>query len=197
MFFNRRVSLLDNQGSRKYLNRFERKIFYHACKTLPLEKRLFCLMLYYTGARISEIVELQVKQLDFMDKTVIIRTLKRRSDNIYRQMPLPKFILSELLAMLDNRQKLDIDTNGRLWTFQTRTASRYVKDVMNASGIYGIHACAKGLRHGFAVHAVNLVPITKVRDWMGHASLETTAIYLQVSGTEDREWAEKLWDEEE
>ena len=197
MFHNRTISLLDNKGSRKYLNRFERHLFFQTCKTLTPERKLFCWMLYFTGARISEIVELQVRQLDFMDKTVVIRTLKQREDNVYRQLPLPDFLLKELLMMLDERQKQGIDLGDRLWSFKIRSASRYVKKVMNRAGIYGTQASAKGLRHGFAVHAANLVPITKVSGWMGHTSLETTAIYLQVSGTEDREWAKKLWDEEE
>ena len=196
MFFKREFSLLNNQGSRKYLNRFERHIFFHTCQQLPLEKRLFCLMLYYTGARISEIAELRVSQLDFCDKTVVIKTLKKRKANVYRQMQLPDHLLGNLLALIDHRQKHDIELGGRLWSFKTRTASRYIKSVMNTAGIYGAQASAKGLRHGFAVHAVTKAPITKVREWMGHADLETTAIYLQVSGIEDREWAEKLWDEE-
>ena len=49
----------------------------------------------------------------------------------------------------------------------------------------------------FAVHAVNLVPITKVNDWLGHSNLEITTIYIQVNGIEDREGVEKLWGDEQ
>ncbi|NNC95919.1 MAG: tyrosine-type recombinase/integrase, partial [Chitinophagales bacterium] len=115
MFFRREFSLLDQQGSRKYLNRFERQVFYHTCKDLPIEKRLFCLMLYYTGARISEITEMKVSQIDFTDKTVVIKTLKKRKDNVYRQMPLPDHLLGALLALIDHRHKQGIDLQGQLW----------------------------------------------------------------------------------
>ena len=57
----------------------------------------------------------------------------------------------------------------------------------------GPHASALGLRHGFAVHAITKVPITLVQRWMGHADASTTAIYLQIRGEEEREWAKKLW----
>ena len=60
--------------------------------------------------------------------------------------------------------------------------------------ISGAKSSALGLRHGFAVHAVRKVPITQVQKWLGHASLQTTAIYLNVSGTEERELARLLWE---
>ncbi len=35
--------------------------------------------------------------------------------------------------------------------------------------------------------------IATVQKWLGHARLETTAIYLEVSGDEERELAKRLW----
>jgi integrase/recombinase XerD len=55
-------------------------------------------------------------------------------------------------------------------------------------------ASPKGLRHGFAVACLmQKVPLTAVKRWLGHARLETTAIYLDVSGSEEREFAKRLW----
>ena len=76
-----------------------------------------------------------------------------------------------------------------------RTASRYVKEAMTRANIIGLQASAKGLRHGFAVYAVTKVPITKVQKLLGHSSLRTTAIYLDVSGVEEREMVMKMWEE--
>ena len=64
---------------------------------------------------------------------------------------------------------------------------------MDKAGIEGHKATSRGLRHGFAVQALMTVPITQVQIWLGHAYLQTTSIYAQVSGTEERELAEKLW----
>lgn len=70
-----------------------------------------------------------------------------------------------------------------------------MKTVMDAAEISrGQHATPKGLRHGFGVHAVRAgVPLNLVQRWMGHASMTTTAIYLQVVGAEERELAERMW----
>ena len=49
-------------------------------------------------------------------------------------------------------------------------------------------------RHGFAVECIaNAIPLTTLQKWMGHARLETTAIYLQVMGAEERRLARRLW----
>lgn len=164
--------------------------------SLPLDKRLFCQMLYYTGARISEVAELRVPQIDFTDKTVILRTLKQRRVDVYRQIPLPDSYMGSLLAFLDEYRKEtgEFDLGDRqIWPFSVRTASRVVKVVMNEATVCGVQASAKGLRHGFAVYGVTRVPLSLVQKWMGHSSLKTTSIYLQVSGMEERSWAERMW----
>jgi site-specific recombinase XerD len=55
-------------------------------------------------------------------------------------------------------------------------------------------ASPKGLRHGFAVACLaQKIPLPAVQKWLGHARMETTAIYLEVSGDEERELAKRLW----
>ncbi|MFK8103130.1 MAG: tyrosine-type recombinase/integrase [Saprospiraceae bacterium] len=83
-----------------------------------------------------------------------------------------------------------------MWGFSLRTDSRYVKKVMHKASITGLQSSAKGLRHDFAVYAISRVPITLVKKWLGHSRLETTEIYLNVIGVEERERAKKLWDAE-
>jgi hypothetical protein len=52
------VKLFNEQGQRKYLNAAERKAFKNAAEKQPREVRTFCLVLYYTGCRISEALTL-------------------------------------------------------------------------------------------------------------------------------------------
>jgi len=52
----------------------------------------------------------------------------------------------------------------------------------------------KGLRHSFGIHAIRSgVPLNLVQRWLGHASMTTTAIYLQAIGDEEREIAARMW----
>lgn len=186
-------SLFDLQGERKYLNRHERQRFYEGTLNLSIEKMLFCQMFYHTGARLSEVSDLTVGQIDFDEKLVVFRTLKRRRNNVYRQVPLPDNFMGSVLAFVDVSRRSGNMISDRLWTFTSRTGSRAIKQVMNNAKIEGVKASALGLRHGFAVNAVTVVPLTLVQKWMGHVHLSTTGIYLQVSGIEEREWMEKVW----
>lgn len=182
------ITLHDQNGQRKYLNHTERLRFLQCTECKRTDIRLFCQLLYYTGARIAEIHNLKSSNLDFSNKTVIIETLKKRKRGIYREIPLPDFLLDALKEYLR-----DIENSTNLWPFSLRSASRYIKIVMSEADITGVKSCARGLRHGFAVHAVDTAPITIVKKWLGHSNLETTSIYLDVIGTEEREIAKRLW----
>lgn len=85
-------------------------------------------------------------------------------------------------------------TGQRLWPYSRTTAYRLIKGKMNAAGIMGVKGTPKGLRHSFAIACISRnVPLTIVKKWLGHARLETTTIYLEVSGAEERELAKRLW----
>lgn len=52
----------------------------------------------------------------------------------------------------------------------------------------------KGLRHACGVHAtISGVPLHMLQRWMGHASMETTAIYATVLGPDQIQLAERMW----
>jgi len=146
-------------------------------------------MLFWIGARISEILNLITHSIDFSDKVVIIECLKKRRKGIYRQIPLPSYLLSELQLFVQN-----FNPDQRIWHWSRRTASRYVKAAMASANISGIQSSSKGLRHSFAVHCVlSKVPLTLIQKWMGHSSLSTTAIYLNIVGEEERKFAMDIW----
>lgn len=184
-------SLYTANGRRKYLNNDERQRFFVTTKTIRTDKKMFCQLLYFTGARISEVYNLTRANIDVSNMTVVFETLKKRKKGVYREIPIPAFLLEELQTFAE---KSEIVGGSCLWGFSLRTASRYVKEVMRQAGINGQQSSAKGLRHGFAVHAVSKAPITLVKKWLGHARLETTEIYLGVIGVEERNIAARLWE---
>jgi integrase/recombinase XerD len=70
-----------------------------------------------------------------------------------------------------------------------------VTAVMRDAGIpEGPHRCPKGLRHGYAIHALSKnVPLNMVSKWMGHSQMETTAIYANAVGEEQQSIAARMW----
>ena len=53
--------------------------------------RTFCLVLHYTGCRISE--ALAPRNIDLSDKTIVFETLKKRRRGLYRAVPVPEEVL--------------------------------------------------------------------------------------------------------
>lgn len=180
--------IYDPRGQRKYLNPAERKRFREVAEQLPSSRRCFCLLFYYTGLRISEALEITPERIDLSEGVVIIRTLKRRNEHTYRAVPLPRTFLREL-------RRLAVSTHhARLWSFSRKTGYRIIKAVMNEARIEGAQACPKGLRHGFGIACVQKnVPLPMIAKWMGHTTTQTTAIYLNAVGKEERQFARRIW----
>lgn len=65
---------------------------------------------------------------------------------------------------------------------------------MQKAGV-GADLCKpKALRHAFAVEAGQKgVPLNIVQRWLGHARIETTAIYAGAIGDEERNLARRAW----
>jgi integrase/recombinase XerD len=190
------LSLFGLYGNRKYLNAAERQRFIEAAHRAPPKVRQFCLTLGYSGGRISEVLALTPASIDIESGVASIETLKRRKRGVVRQVPLPADLLDELDSVfkLRDAQRGPELANARIWRFSRTTAWRYVKAVMASAGITGTPAMPKGLRHGFGVKAFQSnVPPHLVQRWLGHASLRTTAIYGDVMGADERDFAARMW----
>jgi integrase/recombinase XerD len=182
--------MFDVRGNRKYLNRQERRAYLHAIKDeRDALRRAFCLTLFYTGCRISEALNLTVERIDLTGKAIVFETLKRRQQGCFRAVPIPDSLVALFRQLL-----AQIPPSARVWQFSRATGYRLIKAKMKQASISGGMACPKGLRHGHGVACVSgKVPLTTIKKWLGHARLETTAIYLEVSGDEERELAKRLW----
>lgn len=182
-------------SGRKYLNREERRRFLLSLDGAPAPQRLFCLVLIWSGCRISEALALTPGHFDLDSGTVAFDTLKRRKIGIVRQVPFPPDVLRGLDEIFDVRaaQRDPVLATRRLWSWSRCTAWRNVKRVMMAAEVCASAAMPKGLRHTFGVAAFQTVPPHLVQRWMGHASLRTTAIYGDVQGPEEQSFAERIW----
>ena len=145
-FYKTTVSLYDRHGKRKYLNSEERFHFYEQIQSTCPEKRLFFEMLFWTGARISEVLNLEVKDIDFTDKVASIHCLKKRKKGTYRHIPIPEEFLEELRNYIKEK-----NITGGIWQYSRRTASRYIKAAMNSCNIYGCRSSSRGLRHSLSL----------------------------------------------
>lgn len=189
-------SLLDGHGKRKYVIAAERSRFVAAALAEGGAVASFCATLALTGARISEVLALTPDRIDTGEAAIVFETLKRRKRGIFRAVPVPRELLHLLeathgiSACVGDRQR----GKTRMWPWCRTTAWNYVKRVMRHAQIGDAFAKPKALRHGFAVEAgQNGVPLNMVQRWLGHARIETTAIYAAALGKEERALARRTW----
>jgi integrase/recombinase XerD len=188
-------SLYATNGQRKYVNGEERSALAAALRSLPQAKRLFVQAFLWTGARISEVLTVTPESCQIDAAVLTLRTLKRRRF-IVREMPVPRSFMQQLDKCFDLRTKQH-DERLRctpLWRFHRVTGWRLIKSIMARAGITGIRASPRGLRHSFGVTAIGKgLPLNLVQKLLGHASINTTTVYTDASGPEERAIVARLW----
>lgn len=188
------MRLYDRSGHRLYLNATERERFLQAARSAHPDVRSFGLTLLYTGCRISEALALRPEDIQPDAKIIMFRTLKRRRDDVYREVPIP----GELVGALNITSKCRLP-DAPIWqhrraALNRSTGYRWIKALMIKAQVHGLHASPKGLRHGYGIRALQCsVTLNMLQKWMGHADMTTTAIYADACGAEEREIAERMW----
>ncbi len=193
------MRLYDSEGKRLYLNQEERLQFLAHLKTQRIKYRTFAETLTYTGCRLSEALEISPSRINIDQEEIILRTLKKRKDDVYRSVPVPSELINTLVLAFDLRSSLKGKKKNYevpLWSWNRKHAYQIIKTLMIDSEIpAGKHRMPKGLRHGFGVNAiVKGVPLSMLQKWMGHSDMKTTAIYAQAIGKEEKAIASRMWE---
>ena len=185
-FENRLITV---SGERKYLTDAETRAFLAAAEAFDFDIRLLCQVLVFSGCRLSEALSLSPNSIDLGSKCINIETLKQRKRGVFRQVPIPQTLITEILNLGFIGRP-----NHPLWPVHRQTGRRWIQQVMTRANIEGVRATSRGLRHGFAISALQAgIPLTMVSRWMGHSRLETTAIYANAMGDEQINFAARRW----
>ena len=192
------MQLHDDRGKRLYLTAEERAAFLAAAAQAARPVRTLCGVLHTTGCRVSKALALTPERVDLTGRALVFESLKKRRKGVYRAVPVPPSLLDALdlvHGVREAQRRGKGHAERRLWPWSRMTAWRQVTAVMAAAGIpEGPHRTPKGLRHGFGVHAISSgVPLNMLSKWMGHATLEVTAIYADALGAEERGIAARMW----
>jgi integrase len=174
----KKITLVDKKGRRKYLNAEERAAFIEATYKAPAHERTLCFVLTYTGCRVAEALNVTVADIDFPGEAIFLGLSEKQR----RGVPLPPFVLQALDGVHGVRHAQQQPDGGqalRLWPIDRTTAFRWVDRIMGVAGIEGPKAAPRGLRHGFCVQALrDGTPLETLRRWMGYATTEIAAVYV-------------------
>ena len=143
-----------------------------------LKRRLLIEMFYSTGCRVSEIINIKVKDIDFLNKKIRIMG-KGSKERIVYYGDYAKKYLDKYLSKGLNKEYLFVNKHGDKYTVEE--IELIVKDIMKHLSIK-THVTPHTLRHTFATHLLNNgADIRSVQELLGHSNLSTTGIYTHVS----------------
>ncbi|MEM7457017.1 MAG: tyrosine recombinase XerC [Planctomycetota bacterium] len=153
---------------------------------MGLRDRAILETLYSAGLRVSELVGMNVEDVDFIDGLVRVRGKGKKE----RLAPLGRYAVNALKRWLKNRASLKKDatkngtpvfTNKFGKRITDRSIRRMLEKYLKITGLDS-RTSPHTLRHSFATHLLDRgADIRSVQELLGHKSLVTTQIYTHVS----------------
>lgn len=134
---------------------------------------------YSTGMRISEVVGINVQDIDFIGSIIKVFGKGKKE----RIVPIGEAAISAIRKYLEKRKKnqeaVFLNKNGKRIT--SRGVWDIVKKYINIGGLrQGVSPHT--LRHSFATHLLNRgADLRTIQELLGHANLSTTQIYTHLS----------------
>ncbi len=155
-------------------------------------------LLYDSGCRVQELIDLKVKDIQFEKGQ---RIYVHGKGSKYRGIPitsgtekilkkyLKSFLHSENDVLFTNKKGEPLTRQGIRYIIQKYVAESKDSNPDDFSGVAHPHL----LRHSKATHLVNAgVNIYNIRDFLGHSSVTTTQVYLTSNPDVTRKAIEKI-----
>jgi len=136
-------------------------------------------LLWETGARISEVLQLTKDSIDSYNLSLKILTEKKRSKKgkpSYRVLPVSASLSNEILNYIVSNNIQD-----KLFDISRQRAFQIVRTIGRQAGISRkIHPHM--FRHGYAINLLSQgVPLPIIQRLLGHSSILTSMVYLKVT----------------
>jgi site-specific recombinase XerD len=151
-----------------------------------LKHRLILAMLYGCGLRSYELCNLLQSDIDFERRTVFV---KRQKGKVDRYVPLSAHLIRGLKKYFETENPIkyvfnsQITKEAEVGPLTTRGIQWVIKECrskVNTQKKFTAHT----LRHSYATHLLeDGLNIMSLKELLGHAHIETTIVYLQVSNS--------------
>jgi integrase/recombinase XerC len=146
-------------------------------------------LLYASGVRVSELVGLNLSDIDFPNQTLRVKGKGRKERIVpfgeHAKQAIEGYLAvrGELLveADIDRVDPLAVFINYQGTRITTRSVGRMVdKYVLRCSNLH--HISPHSLRHSFATHLLDAgADLRTIQELLGHARLSSTQVYTHVS----------------
>jgi site-specific recombinase XerD len=141
--------------------------------------QLIIALSYGAGLRVSEVINLRVRDVNLDELTIHIKMAKGQKDRLTVFPESLKPELSEMMALQHGNEYLfESERGGKL---SERTAQLVFERAIEKAGIRK-GATFHSLRHSFATHLLeNGVDVRYVQELLGHQNIRTTQLYTKVT----------------
>ena len=154
-------------------------------------ERLILEILYSCGIRVSELVNIKLKDIDFNERTILIfgkgskERIVRFGD--YAQEILNIYISDGRNKLLNGVQSEYLIVGDKKETLTTRRIQQIIDNIIKKTSIK-LNITPHMFRHTFATHLLdNGCELLAVQELLGHESLSSTEVYTHVSNEHLRE----------
>ena len=144
-------------------------------------------ILYATGGRISEIVDLDISNISEISETFTVKlTGKGGRERVvpignYARKSLEKYLTTSRPALLKNKKSSRVFLNTRGNALSRQSAWEIIINCAERAKIES-HVTPHAIRHSFATHLLDGgADIRVVQELLGHSSVTTTQIYTLVT----------------
>ncbi|MEW6070605.1 MAG: tyrosine-type recombinase/integrase [Candidatus Thermoplasmatota archaeon] len=145
-------------------------------------------LLWKTGMRVSELANMEVSWIDFEERMLTVFGKGKK----WRRIPIDR----DTLILLQNYLKNEEIKSGRCFDITRQRIFQILKDTAAQASIEKqVHPHT--LRHSYAVNYLKKGGnLRNLQLNLGHAKLDTTAIYLQVTALDRKEEYNKIMSNE-
>ena len=157
-------------------------------------------ILWTTGRRISEVLNLKAKDIEQDDPYAIFKILKKRNKNYHRRMPLYSETHKEILWYIEERE---YGPEDYLFPITRQRAWQIVREYAERIGVYFIGNTKPHphhFRHGFAVAYAKenkgAEGLKNLQLLLDHSSVDNTMHYLQFAQEDTQRSIEKVFDKD-
>jgi integrase/recombinase XerD len=159
-------------------------------KMLPLKFAVLFDVLYYTGCRISE--GIQIRWIDIVDNTIILRKGNTKGSSATREIPVPQTLIEDIKKLPNEGAFIFSGRSGQGHIHRT-TATYHLSNACEVLGLKN-----KFSSHGYRRTALtklhkNNVPLKVIMKISGHTSLGALQRYIDVDDNEVVAAVQKLW----
>ncbi len=174
-----------DQNTKNFLTQSEMKKFLEAARKGRHGVRDYCLMLtaYRHGLRVSELIDIRHKDLDFDSARIYVRRLK---GSLSTHQPIEGDELRSIRAWLKIREKYPNSNSNYLFLSErgplTRQAVNYLVGQTGKRAKLGFKVNPHMLRHSTGYYLANKGCDTRlIQDYLGHRNITHTVRYTRTS----------------